>query len=194
LIPGDGDVFAGSITWSPDGTWIAFSSSDAQFGGGYPKLVVLNVDSGELYILTSSHGLLTVEEYSNMDRNESALPADQPMFTPDWSPDGSQIAFGTRHGGDHAWPNIWVAQWNGKESRRITSLSWRSDPQAFDPTWSPDGHHIAFVTHELYTDDGYLKSPPSSSLRMINADGSSMTTILEMESVEYIQEPDWGPE
>ena len=58
---------------------------------------------------------------------------------PDWSPDGSRIAFVARR-------HIFTMSANGRRLRRLTNNSG-----AGDPAWSPDGKHIAFIRdHDLY--------------------------------------------
>jgi tetratricopeptide (TPR) repeat protein len=60
--------------------------------------------------------------------------------TPAWSRDGSRIAY---HGCDERGDNcaIWVMQPGGFNRARLTS-----DPTDTEPTWSPDGTQIAFVS------------------------------------------------
>jgi TolB protein len=71
---------------------------------------------------------------------------------PDWSPDGSQIAY---HGCDERGDNcgVWLALAGGFESKRLTS-----DASDTAPVWSPDGNEIVYISAragnwELYTVD-----------------------------------------
>ena len=58
---------------------------------------------------------------------------------PDWSPDGSRIAFVARR-------HIFTMGADGRGLRRLTANSGDSDP-----AWSPDGKYIAFIRdHDLY--------------------------------------------
>ncbi len=60
---------------------------------------------------------------------------------PQFSPDGSHIAFTSDAGGGD---NIWVMDLNSKESRQVTKESFRL---LNSPTWSPDGNYIAARKH-----------------------------------------------
>ena len=58
---------------------------------------------------------------------------------PDWSPDGSRIAFVARR-------HIFTMSATGRRLRRLTDNFGDSDP-----AWSPDGKYIAFIRdHDLY--------------------------------------------
>jgi Tol biopolymer transport system component len=58
---------------------------------------------------------------------------------PDWSPDGSRIAFVARR-------HIFTMTADGRRLRRLTDNFGDSDP-----AWSPDGKYIAFIRdHDLY--------------------------------------------
>jgi len=63
---------------------------------------------------------------------------DQRDFSPDWSPDGSSIAFlSTRNGS----PQIWLIPASGGEARKLTEIEGIVE----GPVWSPDGRRIAFT-------------------------------------------------
>ncbi|MGD8375353.1 MAG: protein kinase, partial [Acidobacteriota bacterium] len=59
------------------------------------------------------------------------------IYTPDWSPDGREIAFVRV---DHARSRLWAVSLVSGYTRLITSLDARS------PRWSPQGHRIAFLS------------------------------------------------
>jgi len=62
---------------------------------------------------------------------------------PDWSPDGSKIAFSSNRSGSY---DIWVMNSDGTNQVRLTSnLSYDGSPDdEYWPTWSSDGNKIAF--------------------------------------------------
>ena len=104
------------ITWSPDGSRIAFTGSD---GSGY-KLFVVNADGTNLRDISSG----------------IAFPG-----MPDWSPDGKRIAFAT---GGVSNSDIIVMSSDGWGIVNLTPNATHS--QETDPAWSPDGSRIAFVS------------------------------------------------
>ncbi|HEX7979571.1 MAG TPA: LpqB family beta-propeller domain-containing protein [Gemmatimonadaceae bacterium] len=113
--------------WSPDGTKIVFSATDAALSTH--SLWVVNVDGTGLKKLTT------------------ALPAD--VLGPDspaWSPDGRRIAFVARRNGQH---KIWTMNADGSNPVQLTTDA------AFDagPTWSPDGASIAFSRYNVNAPD-----------------------------------------
>jgi Tol biopolymer transport system component/DNA-binding winged helix-turn-helix (wHTH) protein len=84
---------------------------------------------------------------------------------PSFSPDGTQIAFTWSGGkGDNPWDgstwDTYVKIIGSSEIRRVTTShpGWN-----FNPAWSPDGRHIAFVRCEKGRCQVYLTSPLGGS-------------------------------
>ena len=147
-------------SWSPDGTRLLFGArvpntpppadpegrkrwearprhvTKASYkadGQGYTfdartHLFVVDVASGALTQLTTG---------DTEDRAET------------WSPDGRRIAWARTRGGigEYNWSDIWVANADGSDARRITSDVGR----ATSPTWSPDATWIAFYALDEQT-------------------------------------------
>jgi Tol biopolymer transport system component len=69
-------------------------------------------------------------------------PPEQGSYDPDWSPDGSRLAFSApaHQFGDTS--HIFTVRANGRGLRQLTDDESLSD---FSPAWSPDGRYIAFV-------------------------------------------------
>lgn len=125
----------GSPTWSPDNTRIAFCSNRS----GKYEIWVMQVSGGDPVQLTDSPG--------------SAQAA-----SPCWSPDGRQIAFasnrtvGSRDVTQAAFTGnptdsieIWVMDADGGTPTQLTAES----AECTDPSWSPDGHKIAFTRRSV---------------------------------------------
>jgi len=110
-------------SWSPDGTRLVFQVGDAE-AGPEDTLAVPNA----LYVVPALGGAprrLFADSLSDI--------------SPQWSPDGTQIAFARGHGVEST--GLWVIDANGEgPPRRILA----SD-QATLPRWSPDGKMVAFA-------------------------------------------------
>jgi len=106
-----GSLPVGYIHPSPNGTRIALTTE-----GTREDLYVLGVEDGELRRLTDD---------PFRDRG------------PQWSPDGSQIAFYSDRSGTY---QLWSIRPDGSGLRQLTEVAYR----AWYPFWSPDGKRITF--------------------------------------------------
>ncbi|MBI3243603.1 MAG: TolB family protein [Chloroflexi bacterium] len=126
-----------AFSWSPDGRWIAYLAGDTM-----PDIAIVNIETRETRILASSPA---------KDTN------------PDWSPDGTRIAFASNRNGKD---EVFVV---GLDGRNLTSLTPNSEFDNFNPVWSPSGNHIAFTSFD-----------PGTSVHMlttITTDGTVSTQI-----------------
>ncbi|MDE0298699.1 MAG: hypothetical protein OXN17_08715 [Candidatus Poribacteria bacterium] len=92
-------------------------------------------------------------------------------FDPDWSPDGTKIAFGS---GRNDVFQIYVMDADGENQMRLTD----GPRQKREPDWSPDGSKIAFTV-----DDGV------SHIGVMDADGKNRVRLENRAS-----EPSWSPD
>jgi len=125
--------------WSPDGEKIAFTS----YRRGMPDIEIL----------------------SRLDRRSYAFErAGGTTTTPSWSPDGGKIAFATSRDGSDT--EIYVADWNGKNMRRLTV----NKAVDISPVWNPrTGREIAFTSDR----DG------SPQLYIMDAEGTNVRRLIE---------------
>lgn len=101
------------IVWSPDGEKLVY--------GNYNALVIVDITTG-------SEEILDLQGLTN-------------AYEPDWSPDGTRIAF---HAFDRsleeAWFDIYIINIDGTGLRRLTD----SPGGDWDPSWSPDSSRLVF--------------------------------------------------
>lgn len=96
---------------------------------------------------------------------------------PDWSPDGTEIAFSGFDGGPNQ--EIFVMPADGTEARELTQFEYG----AGQPDWSPDGSLITFVAQ---ADDG------DSELFVVAPDGTGLRQLTD--TPRGVRAPDWSPD
>lgn len=131
---------------SPDGKTIAFSSSR----GGKIRLYTMNSNGSNVKLVSS------VGKYN---------------ATPTWSDDGNMIAFAGYDSKKQAF-DIFVTDKSGFTIKRLTSAKKANGKWADneDPTFSPDGRHIMFVSNRTGKKQLYLISPDGKNERRITYD------------------------
>ena len=117
-------------------------------------------------------------------------PGDQ--LHPDWSPDGSQIAYVQRDGPDAQ--QILITDPQGTKPQplvkeypaKLSSLVWDN------PAWSPDGSQIATVG---YQGDPATQLPERSVLAIVTVASGEVTVVGELESSAGLlhSTPRWSP-
>ena len=137
---------------SPDGTRLVYQST---VPGGAMQIFVLEEDGTELQLTDLPGG---AEE-------------------PTWSPDGSQIAFASRHEKARGDTDIFVMDADGSHIQRLVGTA-RNDGH---PDWSPDGSRIVF--HSRYQVwDGIL---PRGEIWVVSVHDGELTRL-------DLDTPFWG--
>jgi hypothetical protein len=157
-------------SWSPDGRLIAAST-----GGNQPDIVVFAPDGQDKLELTDNDA---VEEYS-----------------PDWSPDATQIVFVSNRqilGGTVTRTRLWIMDADGSDPIQFTAPFGTNTSgttvQDEHPSWSPDGTSIAFArSHQNGSRFVMTKVADPEALAV------TVTPLPDDDTDHTFDLPDWQP-
>ena len=116
------------------------------------------------------------------------IPKDGWQAHPDWSPDGTRLAFAADDPADPLGTEItrdlWVGDPDGSNARRVFDCA-APCIEAEDPAWSPDGRTLAFATW----------GPQPASLALLDLATGSVSIILTIEhGSDGYRGPRWSPD
>ncbi len=157
-----------SPVWSPDGRQIAFF----RFGG--------KDDGGPVAPLVSSIWIIDADGQGLHQISPTTLAAE----SPEWSPDGTRIAFVSRTGQQQ---DIYTFRPDGSDVLRLTS-----DGASSSPTWTADGRI-------LFARSSAGSGPAAAGWWTMGADGSQATLLLSAAQIGVkpadvrSTEPVWQP-
>lgn len=110
------------------------------------------------------------------------------QWHPDWSPDGSQVAFVAE---DFGGKDIWVSDVSG-ENAALLYNSPEAMPFADFPAWSPDGTQIVVATYDR---EPTVEVSSRSTLSLIDAATGSSEEIAVFEGAhQVVAYPRWAPD
>jgi len=163
----------GSPAWSPDGERIAFAHTPGS-GSEEAKgvIVVMNADGSSRVEITDHSGTEDIV-YDSL---------------PDWSPDGSLIAFTrarfVRTG--EASGDIYTIDPAGDGERLLIE-------NAAEPAWSPDGSRIAFASaRDRFGETCFHDCSLSGEIYVADADGMGARRLTRSEASD--SSPAWSPD
>lgn len=134
--------------WSPDGKWIAISSSiDGSYPTGKMDIFVIRSDESHMYNLSN---------YAANDLGYS------------WSPDSKKVAFASDRDGNL---EVYVVGVDGQDLTRLTYDS-ATDAQ---PVWSPDGKRLAFKSNRFGNMEIFIMQADGSNQVQLTSNGSMNT-------------------
>lgn len=189
----------GELTWSPDGSRIAFVQ-DCRLPGRLSScyhIVVANADGTDRLDLTpsdSGKGYSPLDSFVDWSPDGSKIAYSKPGeiylvstdasngeflmegIMPDWSPDGTKIAY------VKAGTGIYVANADGSNPVRLT------EGYECDPDWSPDGERIAYTSGELT----YIMNSDGSHKVLLVEDGDNPRWSPDGTQIAFDREWEWG--
>jgi Tol biopolymer transport system component len=157
------------LAWTPRGRSIVFSSErggqaafwEANLSGGAPtrfSTMGVNVSDpgfsrdGRQFVYSQfvTDANIWRTDLSNPGHPTQLIASTQYDSSPQYSPDGSHIAFRSNRSGHH---EIWTSD---AEGRSVSQLTYFAAGLTGTPRWSPDGRQIAFDTRyegqaDIYT-------------------------------------------
>ncbi len=145
--------------YSPDGTMLAYTSAK----------------NGDYFALSS----LYVYDVATKEEKQLKFGV---RTAPAWSPDGTKLYYGRATRDNPHWSfqfDIFEYDLKSEDERRVTTGA-----RAINPSVSPDGTQIVFVTNH----DG------TSNLAVANLDGSGIRRVTPYSNGEQVYNPCWSPD
>lgn len=106
-------------------------------------------------------------------------------YNPDWSPDGSKMAFVSNRDTGSGVFQLYVMDADGANVRRLTNDTSYMD---MNPAWSPDGTRIAFTRYIATAGPGQ----PFGRIAVVDADGSNLVMLAGSGGMDA--SPSWSPD
>ena len=198
--------------WSPDAHWILFQSGRR----GTNSLLVVSADGSTTSFVTSAKeeaeagrwspsgdeivyvtrekayfsgriNLLKFDTHAGQSIGEPVTLYTAPVDRGGgwairgavWSPDGKTLATVLQNSG---WNHIYLLSPKGGEPKQITDGSFEDE----DPTFSPDGKSISFISNRGQSE--------ANNLFVIPANGGEAHQVAKFDTPGIVSEPQWAPD
>jgi Tol biopolymer transport system component len=111
------------------------------------------------------------------------------QLTPDWSPDGSQLAFAVDYAGEAIGTrDIWISNADGTDERRVYDCV-APCLAANDPSWTRDGSSLIFVAW-----DHLNGAVDGSRLELLDLASGAVRTLANTAGSDYFRYPRFSPD
>ena len=189
-----------SHSWSPDGTCIAFVSSQHDICILDPASETIATLTGETLhderdpVWSPDGSRLAFSASDGQNQDIYVIKIDGTGLTritnheardrhPDWSPDGTEIAFSSTRRSQR-FPDIYLLDLNlGTEDEGNVPLQLTAeDKLEIRPDWSPDGSWIVYLSHELGAEHGTIYA--------VDVDGQFLVKVT---ADNIYHSPRWRP-
>ncbi len=144
----------------------------AAFPGTNGDIAFNRLTHGQFDIWTVDANSTSTVRLTRTDRKNEDMP--------DWSADGTKIAYARCGLGELSNCDIWVMDADGSNPTRLTTSP---DAQETWPAWSPDGTKIAYTSN---VDDAF------QDVYVMDADGSNQTRLTTTAGFDAF--PEWSPD
>lgn len=153
------------ISWSPDGTRIAFVTAPFSVHG--PGIWTVRRDGTDFVRVSPP-------ELDALEPGQFVLDEGTPLIG--WSPDSSRIAFTARQAGTNPGPDrLYVAMADGSSAVEVSAAVSGAVDIDPDQRWSPDGSRLAFTAGG----DLYSVLPDGSDLVRLASDMPAAVSALD---------------
>jgi len=169
-----GEVLTGSVSQLRD---IAHEISNVIYeevtgrrGAFTTRILYVSASSGNSDMVYRLH----IADYDGR-RSQVLLESSHPIMSPNWSPDGRQIAYVSF---ETMYPRIYIQDLNTGQRRELPGFSGINS----SPVWSPDGRRMAMV----------LSRDGSPNIYVIDLETDQITQLTDHPRAET--EPSWTPD